>query len=307
MKWSALTEAQFYPPQDFTRLQLSEIMYNPPRFGTNDGDELEFIELKNIGPVPLDLTGVLFTDGIQFGFPSGTLIGPGQFKVLARNAALYAARYPGAPLDGLYGGRLDNAGETITLGTALGATIFSVTYDDAAPWPAEADNSGLSLQRMNLAVPGTNATAWIAAPPTPGAPLPFEWMDNDGDGMPNGWEMAYALDPESNDAGVDEDQDGFSNRQEFLAGTDPTDPADHLRMASIQFEPTGFGYQVVLGFSALSNKTYSVIWKNPVAATNWHSLVDVEAAPTNRFLFVTNFATMEATSRFYRLTTPRAP
>src|ERR1051325_644251 len=45
--WSARNEARFFPPQDFSKLQLSEIMYNPPKSGTVDGDEFEFLELKN--------------------------------------------------------------------------------------------------------------------------------------------------------------------------------------------------------------------------------------------------------------------
>src|SRR6185436_12059249 len=80
--WSALTEAPFYTPQDFTKLQLSEIMYNPPMSGTNDGDEFEFLEWRNVGAVPLDLDGLAITAGLTFTFTNGTRLGPGQFFVL---------------------------------------------------------------------------------------------------------------------------------------------------------------------------------------------------------------------------------
>ncbi|HXJ59152.1 MAG TPA: lamin tail domain-containing protein [Verrucomicrobiae bacterium] len=306
--WSALTETQFYSPQDFTHLQLSELMYNPPRFGTNDGDEVEFLELKNTGPSPLDLTGLNFSEGIQFTFPAATTLAPGQFFVLARNPEVYALRYPGAPLHGVYTGHLDNGGETIAMSTALGVNIFSVRYDNAAPWPAETDNSGLSLQRMNFTVAATNATAWIAAPPTPGSPLAEELMDDDADGIPNGWERAHGLDPGFNDAAQDDDHDGLSNRQEFLAGTDPRDPKDVLRLASLTVTATLSGLrQTVVGFSALSNKTYSVLWRNPVLDADWTNLVHVGAAPTNRLVFVTNSLPAGISTRFYRLATPRLP
>jgi CSLREA domain-containing protein len=61
--------------------------------------------------------------------------------------------------------------------------------------------------------------------------------DTDGDGMPNGWEQQYALDPldprTSNGATSDLDGDGQSALEEFLAGTDPTDPNSSFRFISI--------------------------------------------------------------------------
>jgi len=49
--------------------------------------------------------------------------------------------------------------------------------------------------------------------------------DDDGDGIPDGIELAYGLDPlNPADAGQDPDGDGFTNRQEYLDGTDIRDP-----------------------------------------------------------------------------------
>ncbi len=48
--------------------------------------------------------------------------------------------------------------------------------------------------------------------------------DDDSDGMPNGWEQRYGLDPlNAADATGDADGDGLPNLREFQLGTDPTD------------------------------------------------------------------------------------
>ena len=53
-------------------------------------------------------------------------------------------------------------------------------------------------------------------------------LDSDGDGMPDEWERKFGLDPnDPADADGDLDNDGFTNLEEFLAGTDPKDSASH--------------------------------------------------------------------------------
>lgn len=48
--------------------------------------------------------------------------------------------------------------------------------------------------------------------------------DDDNDGMPDDWEISFGLNPVDNsDAQTDTDLDGFTNLQEYEAGTDPTD------------------------------------------------------------------------------------
>jgi len=51
--------------------------------------------------------------------------------------------------------------------------------------------------------------------------------DQDWDGLPDSWEQANGLDPAVMDAYKDNDLDGFTNRQEYEAGTDPNDPSDY--------------------------------------------------------------------------------
>ena len=47
--WSPILEYTFFPPQDLSKLLVTEIMYHPPSIGAVDSDEFEFIELKNTG------------------------------------------------------------------------------------------------------------------------------------------------------------------------------------------------------------------------------------------------------------------
>jgi uncharacterized protein YjiK len=49
--------------------------------------------------------------------------------------------------------------------------------------------------------------------------------DDDDDGMPDDWEEQYGLNPLVNDADEDGDEDGYSNIEEYQAGTEPNDKA----------------------------------------------------------------------------------
>lgn len=69
-------------------LRITEIMYNPA-----GGNNYEFIELTNTGGITLDLSGVVFFDGIDFTFPPGSTLAPGAEVVLVRNAVAFEDRY----------------------------------------------------------------------------------------------------------------------------------------------------------------------------------------------------------------------
>ena len=53
-------------------------------------------------------------------------------------------------------------------------------------------------------------------------------LDADGDGLPDAWEKANGLNPsDPSDADADADGDDFTNREEYLAKTDPQNAKDH--------------------------------------------------------------------------------
>ncbi len=66
------------------------------------------------------------------------------------------------------------------------------------------------------------ACPFCRAPVVPPEP---DSLDHDNDGMPTEWERRFGLDPnDPSDAHEDLDGDGYTNLEEFLADTDPSDP-----------------------------------------------------------------------------------
>lgn len=65
-------------------------------------------------------------------------------------------------------------------------------------------------------------------------------LDSDGDGLPDEWETSMGLNPnDPSDANADLDNDGFTTMEEFLAKTDPRDPASHPDyLDSLTLQPT---------------------------------------------------------------------
>jgi hypothetical protein len=129
-------------------------------------------------------------------------------------------------------------------------------------------------------------------------------IDSDRDGLPDSWEIAHGLNPtNSADANLDSDGDQMTNAQEYIAGTDPRDPQSYLRLEAAA--PAGAG--AVLAFVAVSNRTYSVLFRTNVNTGTWLRLADIApSVPTNRNMRITNSSNPDAT-RVYRLVVPRLP
>lgn len=169
--WSALNEATFVVGELGVPLRITEIMYNPV-----GGDAYEFVEVQNVGALPLNLAGFSF-QGLTFTFPASTTLPPGAVLVLANNAnpTLFATRYPSVSVFGYYSGSLANGGERIALLDGNLQTIVAVHYDDENGWPATADGGGASLEIIdprgdpnapaNWRASGTPGLAPTAPPP----------------------------------------------------------------------------------------------------------------------------------------------
>ena len=108
------------------------------------------------------------------------------------------------------------------------------------------------------------------------------------------------------DAVLDADGDGHSNLQEYVAGTDPTNALNTLRIDSVALN--NIATDIALRFQALSNRTYTVQAREALDTGSWRRLADVVAASTNRVLEIVESAASSTNQRgFYRLVTPRSP
>ena len=192
--WSALSAGNFTVGSLGVPLRITELMYGPI-----GGSSYEFLEVQNIGPTPLDVSGFSFY-GITFVFPSGTIIQPGAVLVLANNGSpsAWAARYPGVTAFGYYGGNLNNGGERIAIFDASGNLVTEVTYNNAGGWPAAADGGGYSLELIDPYGDLNSPANWRAssAPngtpglppvtPPPGSVVLNELMADNKTAVPNG-------------------------------------------------------------------------------------------------------------------------
>ncbi len=151
----------------FSGIVINEIHYNPMDSivpGTTDtinGRKFEFVEIKNISTIPIDLSGAIFARGIDYEFDNGTIIQPGDFIVLAEDKSSFQDRYGFQAFD-KYGGQLDNGGETLWLVNQSGVLLDAVTYDDVFPWDFNADGGTFdySLALVNGAVDNDTYLNW---------------------------------------------------------------------------------------------------------------------------------------------------
>src|ERR1051325_2347037 len=159
----------------------------------------------------------------------------------------------------------------------------------AASWPFQpaqtyyvlATNTSASPQAFVLRLDGRNAAT----------------EDEDGDGLPDQWEYAHFGGLYQYSGGSDPDGDGLSNWQEYLLGTNPTDPHTRGSLASPAALPGG-GF--AFDFLGETNGLYRVQvstnlreWGDLLLFTNFSGATHVVApGATNSDL------------RYYRTVTP---
>jgi hypothetical protein len=157
---------------------ISEIMFHPSPEIPEDKAR-EWIEIHNASTNEVNISGWRFAEGVEFTFPSNTVLNPGGYLVVAANLAAFQGQFPGvANVVGDWIGQLSNNGEEIRLEDAQGEEINAVRYADAGEWAvrqrvpdptqgrpswdwlALADGQGPSLELINTAVPNSSGQNW---------------------------------------------------------------------------------------------------------------------------------------------------
>ncbi len=120
-------------------LRITEIMYHPVPLGDS-----EFIEVRNVGDLPINLDGVEFTKGIEFEFPD-MILAPGEYAVVVSDEDVFQTVHGfGVNVAGEWSGKLDNDQDRLRLEIVdLNAVVHDFIYRDW--WYPSTDGGGCSL------------------------------------------------------------------------------------------------------------------------------------------------------------------
>ena len=176
-EWSAVNEASFVLsgtlPAATDNISLTEIHYHPE--GTSQGDA-EFLEFKNVSLSAVTLGGVQLSGAVDFTFPAGMVISPGEYVLVAKNTLLFDSRYraptspyyrPGLRVAGTWTGSLSNGSERLVITAPDNSPIFSFEYSDSGAWPGRADGRGSSLELATFPPAGQTRAekeTWLGDP-----------------------------------------------------------------------------------------------------------------------------------------------
>lgn len=143
-------------------LVIDKINYNPSTSTTFPAsNDLEFIDIKNIGTTTVNLTGVYFKElGISYVFPANSTILPNQNIYLASNPTTFQLKYNIVAF-GQFTRNLSNSSQKLVLADGYGNTIDYVEYFDSSPWP-NADGNGNYLQLISPELDNNLASSWVA-------------------------------------------------------------------------------------------------------------------------------------------------
>jgi hypothetical protein len=243
----------------------------------------DWVELYNADMLPVDLSGLYLTDNASLSGRTNTAFRPRSF-VAGRSYAVFDANGDSNTAPNATNFRLSAEGEALRLYSTSLTSLDGVDFGQAL--------SGVSRGRY------TDGTASLRDFPNTVSRGFANYIDSDGDGLPDAWEMVNSTNPLLSDASDDPDGDGRTNRAEWLAGTNPRDSASAFG-TEITSDINGFRIR----FAAQQDRTYSVQYKNTLLNATWQKFRDIPAAETRNVEVID--PGVGGTSRFYRVITPR--
>lgn len=246
----------------------------------------DWLELYNPESLPVDLSGCFLSDDPSISGRTNTVIRARSY-IGPRGYTVFDATGDADDAPNATNFQIDFNGEALRLYSNSLVLLDGVDFGQAI--------SDVSRGRY------PDGAASIRAFPNTPSPGYANFIDSDGDGLADAWEIANGLDPLVADAAADFDGDGRTNAQEFLAGTDPRNGGSRFESEIIS-APAG-GYLV--RFMAQQDRTYTVQFKDGLGAGTWQRLRNIPAGPV-RTVEVPDPGAIGAT-RFYRVVTPRDP
>ena len=141
-----------------TSVVINEIMADP----LSDEDYMQYVELYNRGASMVDLSGWRIASGIEYQFPFGLTLDPGEYLVVAKDPNWVTATYgAGFTVVGPFDQNLSNDGELLRLEDAEGELADEVHFAFEGDWPEKARGLGSSLELAHPDMDNSRSSAWL--------------------------------------------------------------------------------------------------------------------------------------------------
>ena len=269
--------------------ELGTLRINEWTAGDESGSD--WVELVNSGSLPVNFGASYLSDQLsdplKFQFEPHSFLGPGGFFLLG------SGKVEGSDRTLPFG--LKQTGEVILLTSADEKRIDQVVWS----------SQGVGSHHGRL--PDGKGIVTLDLSPTPGS-MNVALSDLDGDGIPNEYETLFELNGALfEDAIEDLDRDGVSNYDEYLAGTDPSDPLSRLTIRSIRYAEDDLGPILQLTFDGVEGRSYSVQQTPRVGVREWRTIAQIGALEGDGFSTISIRRDEVEALGFLRFVTPQVP
>jgi hypothetical protein len=157
---------------------FNEIMYHP----AGDDPSQEWVELYNQMAVDIEISNWRIEGGIEFSFPTNTVLPANGYVVVAADPAALQAATGATNVFGPFAKRLANNGETLRLRNHNNRLLDELTFGDDWPWPLAADGSGASLAKIDKYSASSPGANWRASAQIGGTPSRPNFPDLESSG-----------------------------------------------------------------------------------------------------------------------------
>ena len=239
-------------------------------------------------------------NGIDMGasVPAGASIGGGPAVLTTDRQATFTIAGPGiwAYRWRLNGGAWSADVPLVPAAVLNGGPFSAAMY--ANPTPVTLTN--LADGTYTVEVIGRNSGGdWQSTPAT--SQTWTVYTDTDGDGISDAWENANGFSPtDPADAGKDADGDAATNRDEFVAGTDPQSATSVLRAESTVLADG----TIRLSLPVVAGKTYRVEMSSSLTPESWELLTTLPVQPATTTITLDDPKVTGVNRKFYRAVTP---